>query len=139
MTQTTEISAGMNAQTGEWLTGWDHVVQSVERILLTRVGQRVMREWFGSYVPAALGRPLNEEVLLPLMAAISAALELWEPRVRLVSVDVGSTPREGRVELTLILAYRPRALLGDTSEEQSPMRIVVALANRAIIITGETA
>lgn len=122
------LSYGMDAETGRTLTGWSHVEQSVKRIFFTRIGERLMREWFGSYVPSALGQPLTEETIMRMIATIAAALELWEPRVRLVDVSPAADPRVGAATLILQMAYRPRALQGDLSEEASPLRIALSLA-----------
>lgn len=43
---------GINAQTGQPLSGIDHLRQSIRDILTTRSGMRVMRRDYGSRLPA---------------------------------------------------------------------------------------
>ena len=45
------MRTGISATTGRVLTGWDHCVQSLAKILTTRFNSRVMRRDFGSRVP----------------------------------------------------------------------------------------
>ena len=120
-----DVSAGFDAQSGRWITGWDHVVQSLQDIFTTAFGARVMREWYGSLVPQALGRPIARGTLLPVLASITSAIEQWEPRFRVISVETGGDLRAGRVALTLLGDYRPRALLGDTTA-QGQRRVALA-------------
>lgn len=54
-------SVGLNAATGGTISGWDHVVQSLQDIFYTRFGTRVMREWYGSFVPNILGRLITPQ------------------------------------------------------------------------------
>ena len=108
---------GLDAETGRSLDGWEHVVQSIRDILTTRYGERVQREWYGSLLPEILGENLTPDVILPAIASIAVALEGFEPRVRLLDTQIDAAPRAGRIGVTLVLAYRPRALLGDYTEE----------------------
>ena len=97
---------GMNADGGEPLDGIAHVKQSVRDILTTRIGTRVMRRDYGSKLPALVDRPVNGNLTMELYAATAAALQEWEPRVRLEEIKaVSVTP--GRVELVLRATYLP--------------------------------
>ena len=49
-------SIGLDRNTGGMITGWEHVVQSLQDIFTTSFGERIMREWYGSQVPYLLGR-----------------------------------------------------------------------------------
>ena len=131
MTAATRLSLGINAQTGASISGWDHVVQSLQDIFLTRFGSRFMREWYGSFVPTALGRNITRDELLPVIASITSAIEQFEPRYRILSTVLGGTLRDGRMTITLVGSYRPRALLGDFTEEGSKT-LAVALSRDAL-------
>ena len=48
----TNPSVGLNATSGLVLTGWDHVLQSLSDIFTTGFGERIIREWYGSFVPS---------------------------------------------------------------------------------------
>lgn len=117
------MTAGMDRETGRVLAGWPHVVQSVGVILTTPVGQRVMREWFGSPVPALLGENLTPQTIWRFVQAVVVALELYEPRFKVRRVNVGGNAesiRGGEFNLTILGDYRPRALQGDFTVEDRP-------------------
>lgn len=123
-------SVGINAQTGATLTGWDHVVQSLRDVFLTRFGARIMREWYGSLVPEALGRNITQAEMLPVIASITAAIEQWEPRFVVVDVSIdGSAARGGNLSIVLNGQFLPRALLGDTTVQGSKILTVDMAAN----------
>jgi phage baseplate assembly protein W len=106
-------SAGLDAATGGMLTGWDHVVQSLRDIFDTRFGTRIMREWYGSFVPNLLGRLLTPDEVAPCFAAITSAIEQWEPRFRVTRIEAVKVTRDGQLHVLLEGEYRPRAIQGD--------------------------
>ena len=97
---------GMNATTGERLGGLDHLRQSIRDILTTPIGSRVMRREYGSRLFQLIDAPMNRSTLLDLYAATAEALERWEPRIKVESVQATSA-EPGRVELTLTGIYLP--------------------------------
>lgn len=134
-TNTRDIGIGINAITGASLSGWAHVVQSLRDMFLTRFGTRYMREWYGSFVPDALGRLITRSEMLPVMAAMTSAIEQWEPRFAVESISVdGSDAREGALRVTILGTYRPRALLGDYTPE-GKQKLVVTLGGEAIEVS----
>jgi len=78
----TNPSVGFNAATGSVLTGWEHVLQSLSDIFTTGFGERIIREWYGSFVPNLLGQLITPEEVTPFFVAITSAIEQWEPRFR---------------------------------------------------------
>lgn len=104
---------GINADTGQSITGWDHTMQSIRDIIVTDIGMRPMREYYGSLAMRALGRMINREEILPLISSIAAAIEVWEPRYRMLTFEIGGDAAAGRLELKISGEYRPRALSGD--------------------------
>lgn len=109
--------ASMNARTGKRLSGWPHVVQSLGILFSTRIGERVMRRWVGSAVPALLGQPLTTNTFVRHFSAIYAAVELYEPRFRIVKVTPLAAGRDGHAALHIEGEYRPRAHKGDFTVE----------------------
>jgi uncharacterized protein len=97
--------AGMSRTTGKALGGFDHLKQSIEDILSTPVGSRVHRRDYGSMLPRLVDRPINESLVSDLVAATAAALDRWEPRLRLEQVKIESVTAEGRIELSLVGYY----------------------------------
>lgn len=120
-------SVGLNAATGGTISGWDHVVQSLQDIFYTRFGTRVMREWYGSFVPNILGRLITPQEVTPFFVAVTSAIEQWEPRYRVTQIQVVKVTREGALHFFLDGEYRPRAVFGDYTVEGA--RRVDAYAN----------
>ncbi len=91
----------MNRWTGEPITGWEAVLQSIAVILTTPIGSRVMRRDFGSELPDLIDRPMTSRVVLAVYAATADALARWEPRFRLTGVQIGEASAQGRLTLHL--------------------------------------
>lgn len=114
---------GINRVTGRPLAGFDHVIQSLEVIFTTRIGSRIMRRLFGSEIPGLLGKNIVPSTFLRFATAVHVAIELWEPRFRLVQVTfppAEATPehiRRGQIGIALYGQYRPRGHLGDPTPD----------------------
>lgn len=133
-TNTRDIGVGIDAMTGAALSGWPHVVQSLRDIFLTRFGTRIMREWYGSFVPDALGRLINRTEMLPVMASITSAIEQWESRFLVESITVDADDaRSGALAVSILGTYRPRALVGDMTPEGS-RKLVVVLSGGVVTV-----
>lgn len=77
-----------------------HLAQSINDILSTPKGTRVMRRDYGSDLPRLIDAPMNGETLVDLFMATAEALDAWEPRFRLIRVEVPAASA-GVLELTL--------------------------------------
>ena len=128
-------SVGLNAATGGTISGWEHVVQSLQDIYYTRFGTRIMREWYGSFVPNILGRLITTQEVMPFFVAVTSAIEQWEPRYRVTQIQVVKVTRDGQLHFFLDGEYRPRAVFGDFSVEGA--RRVDAYANPDGILIEE--
>lgn len=64
---------GINAQTGQPLSGIDHLRQSIRDILTTRIGTRVMRRDYGSRLPALVDNPMTPKLAMELYSATAEA------------------------------------------------------------------
>jgi phage baseplate assembly protein W len=84
--------AGMNAETGRWMTGIEHLSQSVVKVLTTTIGSRTQRRPFGSKVPDLIDQPGHQATLLRLYAMSATAVMRWEPRVRVKRVSASVDP-----------------------------------------------
>lgn len=97
---------GISATTGKAISGIDHVRQSVRDILSTPIGTRVMRREYGSRLFELIDAPLNRNTLLDLYSAVAEALDRWEPRIAVTSVQITNSSL-GSVELELTGVYLP--------------------------------
>lgn len=122
-------STGIDRETGKLLTGWDHVLQSMSVIFTTFFGERVMRRFFGSFVPKVLGQPLTETTLIRFWTAICVAIDMWEPRYRVTRIiPRGSADemRQGGIGFHIEGVYMPRGHLGDKTPEQGLRRFTIS-------------
>jgi phage baseplate assembly protein W len=103
--------SGIDAVTGETLSGFDHVLQSLEKIFNTSQGARVMREWFGNPGLKLLGENMTDETILLWFNTLYMLVELFEPRFRIVKFYVDDLDRLGFAEFTIVGEYRPYAHL----------------------------
>jgi phage baseplate assembly protein W len=94
---------GTDKHTGKSITGIPRLRQSIEDILTTRIGARVMRRDYGSRLPELIDNPITPAFIAPLTAAIAEALK-QEPEFVFESIDPDSLlsdPGTGRLTLTL--------------------------------------
>ena len=103
--------AGVDAVTGKRLEGYDHVQQSLEKILTTWIGARTMREWVGNPGLRLLGKNMTEETILVWFNTLYMLIELFEPRFRIKSFSVDRLSRQGLADFTMTGEYRPYAHL----------------------------
>lgn len=102
---------GINARTGEVLTGFPEVLQSLEKIFSTGQGQRVMREWFGNPGLKLLGENQTEATVLLWFNTLYMLCELFEPRFKVVYFELNDMNQLGFTDFTLVGQYRPYAHL----------------------------
>jgi phage baseplate assembly protein W len=78
----------------DWLGGLDLVRQSIETILGTEPGERVMRPAFGCGLGRYLMAPNTASTRAAIQQDVVIALGRWEPRIRVleVSVTTGDEP-----------------------------------------------
>lgn len=102
---------GLNSNTGKSLKGLDHLRQSIEDILVTPVGSRVMRREYGSKLFELIDAPLNRGTLAQIYAASAEALDRWEPRFKLRKIRADSitpgTITPGTINIELEGEYLP--------------------------------
>ncbi len=122
---------------GSNISGWDHVICCIEDFMTTRFGERVMREWYGTAIPAFLGENMNTQTIVPFFAALAAAVEQWEPRYRITQIVPESVGRDGRLKVHMEGEYRPRALFGDFTPEGARRVTVIGGATGAIEVSAQ--
>jgi phage baseplate assembly protein W len=86
----------------------ENIEHSVRVLLLTAVGERVMRFDFGCRAPQLVFAPGGQRYLRLLETTIREAVRDWEPRIELTDVQVEADAEEPeRVEVAV--SYRVRA------------------------------
>ncbi|MEL4069593.1 GPW/gp25 family protein [Ochrobactrum sp. GPK 3] len=111
-------SSGVNRVTFRPLSGFDHVRQSIEVILTTPIGSRIMRREFGSEVFDLIDRPLTDRVILAVYAAVVLAIAKWEPRFAVTGCRIDQADETGKLVLQIFGIYYPRGHLGDFSRPE---------------------
>lgn len=83
-----------DAENGRGQDTLAHIAQSIRNILFTRIGTRLMREEYGSFIPDLIDMPAGH-------AAVTA-LARWKPRitVRRIQADTADLAA-GKIKLTL--------------------------------------
>ncbi|MFL9828926.1 GPW/gp25 family protein [Rhodoplanes sp. SY1] len=125
---------GIDRRTGRILSGWDHVLQSLEVIFSTRFGSRVLRRWFGSDIPKLLGEKLVPSTVLRFWTAVAIAIDTWEPRYRITRIGIAASAEQARLGglgFTIYGAYMPRGHLGDPTPE-GERTVAMTVNDRAI-------
>ncbi|MHA3078833.1 GPW/gp25 family protein [Acinetobacter sp. ANC 3791] len=90
----------MSRKTGLSIELYEHIRQSIQDIVFTPIGSRVMRRSYGSLVFKLLDQPFNDATRLQVMAATATAILTWENRIQLNSVRF-SQVKNGRFQVDL--------------------------------------
>ncbi|MGL4578829.1 MAG: GPW/gp25 family protein [Shewanella xiamenensis] len=102
MSITSKNWQGMNRFTGQGISESQHISQSIQDILTTPLGSRVMRRDYGSAIFELIDQPQSAAVKLQLMAAAVIALTRWEPRIRITEIEIISGGSDGKVQFNLV-------------------------------------
>ena len=90
----------------------DQIRQSIQDILTTPIGSRIMRRNYGSLLPQLIDAPFNEITRLQLYAATATALIQWENRINLESISIDIV-EQGKFILDL------KVIVVDSNQNQS--------------------
>lgn len=91
---------GMDKHSGRAISGLAHLKQSIEDILTTPKGSRVMRREYGSDLFSLVDQPYSQMMVGDITMAVSQALLRWEPRFELESVAVSKIDN-GKITLDI--------------------------------------
>lgn len=86
----------------------DHIDQAIGLVLATAPGERAMRPDFGCDLHRFEFETIDAAAVARIEADVRAALDRWEPRVEVLSVEVDLARIEAR-RLLLTIGYRIRA------------------------------
>lgn len=85
----------------------ENIRQSVELILLTQKGERVMQPEFGCGLKNYVYETMDYGSLVRIEKEVREALERWEPRI--MDVEVKVEPEQGRTNgIRIAISYRSR-------------------------------
>ncbi|HEY1403489.1 MAG TPA: GPW/gp25 family protein [Pyrinomonadaceae bacterium] len=91
----------------QYSTGDESVEQSLKILLLTELGERVMRADFGCRAPRMVFAPGSVQYLGLLETTVREAVRDWEPRVELEDVRAEADP-EDETRVTVSVSYLVR-------------------------------
>ncbi|MBJ7550740.1 GPW/gp25 family protein [Marinomonas ostreistagni] len=97
---------GMNETTGKELDGFEHLKQSIRRLLTTPIGSRVMNRTYGSRLFNLIDQPINPVTQALIYQAVAEALDQWEPRYELEQVSLHRY-EQGALTINLVGRYVP--------------------------------
>ena len=78
-----------------WSEGPQNIRESIQIILQTEVGERVMLRPFGAGLGRFLFEPNTAATRHLIQERVENALRLWEPRIRLRTVEVDPASNDG--------------------------------------------
>ena len=105
----------------QWSSGAENVRQSIRLILQTEPLERIMLPEFGGGLKALLFQPNTVATHKLVEQIIQQALQLWEPRINLESVDVTADPADGQAA-TASIRY---ALVATGETDQLQVRVIL--------------
>ena len=83
-------------------SGGDEIDAAIRMILSTAPGERLMRPEFGCEIWDLLFAPINSNTLGMMSNSVEAALQRWEPRAEVESVETEPNGSHGgRVDITV--------------------------------------
>lgn len=91
-----------------YVAGDPNVEQSLQILLLTELGQRVMRPGFGNRAPKLVFSPGSVAYLRLIETSVREAVRDYEPRVVLEAVTA-EADAEDATRITVSIAYRVRS------------------------------
>lgn len=100
MLDSTAQNLGLTSGIGNVVEGLDDVAQCIAIILTTPPGSDPLRPDFACDLFQFVDRPLSQ-ALAAIVAQVTDALELWEPRIRTLSVTAQPGPSLGQLEVTV--------------------------------------
>lgn len=129
------LGVDINRQTGDVISGWAHVEQCLGDFFSTHFGERIMREWYGSLVPNLLGENLTKDTIVQFFAAMTSAIDQWEPRFKVTKVTPLAVERNGHFDVLMEGDYRPLALIGDFSSAGAKRITINGAVGRGLVLS----
>jgi len=83
------------------VTDVDSVKSSIDNILRTALGERVMHPEFGSGLRNLVFQPASQALMSKLISTITAALSKWDDRVSVESLNLYADPDQNAMRIEL--------------------------------------
>ena len=90
----------------EMVAGAEDVQQSLQILLATAPGQRVMQELFGCDLEGVLFEPMDQSFINTVTGMVSNAILDYEPRIDLNKLTVSETDEEGLLLISIDYTIR---------------------------------
>lgn len=88
-------------------SGADKLRQNIVQLLLTEVGERVMRRDYGGGLRTIVHDPNNDALRAVVQHQLGKAIREWEPRAQLLQVVITQDPEAGTLLAEVQYAARP--------------------------------
>jgi len=89
------------------VSGPDKLRQNIVQLLLTDIGERVMRRSYGGGVRQIVQDPNNDALRAVVQHRLGKAIRAWEPRAQLLQVVIAQQPEDGVLWAEMQYAARP--------------------------------
>lgn len=83
------------------VTNVEAVMTSMENIIGTFLGERVMLPQFASKVKNILFEPIDQEMMEYLATEVRKAIEAWDDRVTVIAINTSADPDNNFVSLSI--------------------------------------
>jgi hypothetical protein len=93
-----------------FIEGPEKLRQNIVQLLLTDIGERVMRRDYGGGLRAILHDPNNDALRAIVQHQVSKALVKWEPRAQLQQFAIDPTVEQGTFWANVSFAPRPNLI-----------------------------
>lgn len=109
---------GVDPQTGNWLTGWEHCLACLNHLFTTRIGTVPWRRLYGAAIKSLQDRNATSNTIIDFYSAIADAVDKHEPGFRLRTIELVKGGRDGQFQFLVTGIFYPRGHLGDYSIEE---------------------
>lgn len=82
------------------------ILSSIDNILGTRLGERVMLPTFGSQLWNNVFNPIDAHISDFLSSDVQTVIEKWDDRVKVQAVNVKGSPDTNTVDITISVSIR---------------------------------
>jgi phage baseplate assembly protein W len=122
--------AGISATTLRPIPDRAHLAQSIETLLTTWIGERVMREWVGTPENGLIGQNISDRDVLRWWTITWMVLDIFEPRIRNLRLVPRLATSTGTFEAEI---FGHEVLTGHLGFQQA--RLFVSIKNNTVTVT----